>query len=418
MLLTILDETLEDFRRAYNDGILGGDVVGRVLDTEYEGHIYVAGLMAGDSGQYGRYSRIGRWEIHDLSGDIIPSGDEDVEIFISPNSDNLAAFYQGHRIEDVHVAKYRTDFTARIAGIVDCELLAGKTVFIIGAGSVGSQMGMHLVRAGVARFTIVDFDTVEAANLCRCEYSVDDIGRYKTFAMRNRLLGVNPYVQVETLQVNMMEIDDDELLAYIERADLVVSAADDNASEHKLNALAHSITPVVYPALYSRASAGEVIFTVPGGPCYQCITGGLRSVSDAPSKGDWDYTTAGALKAEPGLGVDISHVVVIASKVALSLLLTDARGADTPGIIDRNRNLIFVSNVGQEMYGVAFEPFGAVWAETQVNYRCHVCHAKATASNSESLSRIREIVSRAKPVELSGMITSRDEGVETGMDGK
>ena len=261
-------------------------------------------------------------------------------------------------------------------GIVDCELLAEKTVFIIGAGSVGSQMAMDLVRAGVGRFVVVDFDTVEAANLCRCEYSVADIGRYKTLALKDRLLGVNPFIQVETYQRNVMDMGNEELLGLIERSDLAMSAIDDPGAEHRLNALAHTLTPAIYPGLYSLASAGEVIFTVPGGPCYQCVIGGLRWASDAPSRGDWDYTTPGDLRAEPGLGIDIKHTVIIACKIALDLLMSHAKDSDAVGVIDFQRTIALVSNGIREMYGIQFEPMGIVWAETEVNQDCEICSVR------------------------------------------
>jgi len=222
---------------------------------------------------------------------------------------------------------------------------------------------------------------------------VSDIGRYKTLALRERLLGVNPYAEVETFQRNVRGMGDDDLVMLIERSDLVVSAADDPAAEHRLNAIAHSLVPVVYPALYSRASGGEVIFTMPGSPCYQCVVGTLRSVSGTPSRGEWDYTTAGDLKAEPGLGVDIEHVVVIASKIGLALLMTSVEGSGVAKLIDRQHTAVFVSNQRQGIYNLPFEPFGVIWAETDVNENCVVCRVKM--KDEATLSKARALVAKA-----------------------
>ena len=401
MRLVILDETLKECRRTYEEGGSGGNIIGRILDTDEEGHIYVAALRISASGWYGQYQWIGRWEMRDRPASEQPPTGEYLQLFLSPDGDDMSAFYKGHKIEDIHIANYSTDFSARIAGIVDCEALAGKMVFIIGAGSAGSQIGMHLVRAGVGRYTLVDFDTVEAANLCRCEYSVEDIGRYKTLALRDRLLGINPFVQVETHQRNVMQMDDEELLGIIEDSDLVMGAADDPSAEHRVNTLAHSLAPVIYPGLYSRASGGEVIFTVPGGPCYQCVIGSLRSVSDAPSRGEWDYTTAGDLKAEPGLGIDISHTVIIASKVALGLLMSHMEDSDVAGVIDSRRTLALVSNGTQELYGIPFEPMGILWAETEVNENCEICRVRGE-DHDALLAQVRARVAAAAVMDLPG----------------
>jgi molybdopterin/thiamine biosynthesis adenylyltransferase len=381
MRLVVLDETIKRCKSGLRKS---GSITGRVFDTMLEGHIYVAELLPISITECPEMpQRIGRWEIYEISKSTAPIGGEVVELFLSPDNNDLLVFYKGDRVEDVQMVNYKTNFSARIQGIVDCKLLAEKRVLIIGAGSVGSKIAMYLIRTGIGRLAIVDFDLVEAANLCRCEYFVEDIGRYKTFALRDRLLSVNPWVQVETYQQNMMEMEDDELIRLIERCDIVVSAADDAAAEQRLNAIAHSVVPVVYPALYSRASGGEVIFTVPGSSCYQCIVGSLRGISDAPSRGEWDYTTAGDLKAEPGLGIDIDYVVCIASKIALALLMSKVEDSDIARLIDSRRTVIFVSNQRQEMYGVPFEPFGTVWAETGINKDCIVC-SEAPFSESEN----------------------------------
>ena len=212
-------------------------------------------------------------------------------------------------------------------------------------------------------------------------------------------MNVNPRAEVETRQQNVKEIKDKELLELIRRSDLVVSAADDPVAEQRLNALAHSSVPVVYPALYSRASGGEVIFTVPGGPCYQCVVGTLRSVSGVPSRGEWDYTTAGDLKAEPGLDIDIDHVVVIASKIALALLMDDVEGSGIARMIDRGRTVVFVANQRQEIYGLPFEPFETVWAETEINRNCAVCQVRKE-DDDNLLSAVRARVAKAAAVDF------------------
>lgn len=399
MQLVILDETIKKCKR-WKGIKSSGSIAGRVRETMLEGHIYVVELLPILGSRRAEIPQwIGEWKICELSASTVPVGEGDVELFLSPDNDDLLAFYKGKRVEDIQIVNYRTDFSARIRGIVDSQLLAEKRVFIIGCGSVGSKMAMYLVRAGVGKFTIIDFDTVEVTNLCRCEYFVEDIGRYKTLALQDRLLSVNPWVEVETRQENVMEIEDDELLELIKRSDIVVSAADDPAAEQRLNALAHSLAPVVYPALYSRAAGGEVIFTVPDGPCYQCVVGSLRSVSDAPSRAEWDYTTAGDLKAEPGLGIDIDYVVVIASKIALALLMSDVEGSDVAKIIDKRRTAIFVSNGNQEMYGLPFRAFDTMWAETEINKDCVVCQARKGYDDA-LLSEVRNQVAKAAKIDF------------------
>ena len=57
--------------------------------------------------------------------------------------------------------------------------LAAATVGIAGAGGLGSNCALHLVRSGVGRLVIADFDVVNDSNLNRQFYFRDQIGRKK-----------------------------------------------------------------------------------------------------------------------------------------------------------------------------------------------------------------------------------------------
>jgi len=73
-------------------------------------------------------------------------------------------------------------------------------VGLAGAGGLGSNCALNLVRAGFLRLTIVDFDKVSASNLDRQFYFLDQIGLSKTSALADNLKRINP-----TLKLNMVE---------------------------------------------------------------------------------------------------------------------------------------------------------------------------------------------------------------------
>jgi sulfur carrier protein ThiS adenylyltransferase len=68
---------------------------------------------------------------------------------------------------------------------------------IAGAGGLGSNCALHLVRVGFRRLTIVDFDIVTAPNLDRQFYFLDQIGMPKVKALKENLLRVNPQLQLD-----------------------------------------------------------------------------------------------------------------------------------------------------------------------------------------------------------------------------
>lgn len=65
-------------------------------------------------------------------------------------------------------------------------------VHIIGCGSVGSAIAENLVRCGVTRLTLWDFDTVEPKNIANQMFSAQDIGSPKVEALRDILIDINP----------------------------------------------------------------------------------------------------------------------------------------------------------------------------------------------------------------------------------
>jgi len=90
------------------------------------------------------------------------------------------------------------------------ELLIGKdginklqnsNVAVFGIGGVGGYVVEALVRSGLGKITIVDNDTVDISNINRqIIATTKNIGQYKVDVMRERILDINPDVEVKTLK--------------------------------------------------------------------------------------------------------------------------------------------------------------------------------------------------------------------------
>jgi len=65
-----------------------------------------------------------------------------------------------------------------------------------GAGGLGSNAALALVRCGFRDFEILDKDTVEPSNLNRQQFNIDDIGRPKVEALKDRMLRINPDLNI------------------------------------------------------------------------------------------------------------------------------------------------------------------------------------------------------------------------------
>ena len=90
-------------------------------------------------------------------------------------------------------------FEEGLARYLDTGFLAylrGVRVGIAGAGGLGSNCAMHLLRSGFTDLVLADEDTVEPSNLNRQHFTLAQVGRPKVQALRDNLLAVNPDASV------------------------------------------------------------------------------------------------------------------------------------------------------------------------------------------------------------------------------
>ena len=96
-------------------------------------------------------------------------------------------------------------------------------VCILGLGGLGSNVAVLLARAGIGFLKLVDFDIVEASNLNRQQYRISHTGIKKTEAMKTIIKEINPFVEVETLDI---KVDRKNIYSIIGDIEIVVEAFD------------------------------------------------------------------------------------------------------------------------------------------------------------------------------------------------
>jgi molybdopterin/thiamine biosynthesis adenylyltransferase len=166
----------------------------------------------------------------------------------------------------------KSDLYSRNKGLLETEALARKKVGIVGLGSGGSPIAIELAKAGVGNFVLIDFDRLELSNVSRHICGINDLGRFKTFAVRDAILQKNPHASITTLEIDVNERRDECILA-LETADLLACASDNDRSRFFLNeiALKYKI-PALFGRAITRATGGDVLRVRPfQGPCYSCL---------------------------------------------------------------------------------------------------------------------------------------------------
>src|SRR6266566_1091819 len=96
------------------------------------------------------------------------------------------------------VARYSRHLIMPEVGMEGQKRLKAASVLLIGAGGLGSPLGLYLAAAGVGRIGLVDFDVVDFSNLQRqILHGTGDVGRPKIQSARDRLQSINPEVRIE-----------------------------------------------------------------------------------------------------------------------------------------------------------------------------------------------------------------------------
>jgi len=102
-------------------------------------------------------------------------------------------------------------------------LIQSKKIGIGGAGGLGSNCAIVLVRCGFRHFEIIDRDVIDASNLNRQQYYTNEIGLPKVDMLKTRLLSINPDADILIHQTSWHE---GNAADYFTGADFIVEAFD------------------------------------------------------------------------------------------------------------------------------------------------------------------------------------------------
>lgn len=154
-------------------------------------------------------------------------------------------------------------------GMEGQKKLKAASVLLIGAGGLGSPVGLYLAAAGIGRIGIVDFDVVDYSNLQRqIMHSTKDVGRPKLDSAKERLEGINPFVKIETHE---LRLSSENALALFAQYDIVVDGTDNFPTRYLVNdACVLTRKPNVYGSIF-RFEGQASVFATNDGPCYRCL---------------------------------------------------------------------------------------------------------------------------------------------------
>ena len=141
-------------------------------------------------------------------------------------------------------------------------------VMVVGAGALGNEVLKNLALMGVGNLFIVDFDTIEAANLSRSVlFRAEDNGQKKAEVAARRVKELNPDVHVQYFHG---DVNTALGLGVFRRMDAIIGCLDNREARLSINRFAYRLNkPWVDGAI--QELFGLVRVFVPGqGACYEC----------------------------------------------------------------------------------------------------------------------------------------------------
>lgn len=128
--------------------------------------------------------------------------------------------------------------TEMLIGAENIEKLKNSHVLVIGLGGVGSFSVESLARVGIGSLTICDHDTIAVSNINRQLCALHStVGKYKADVLHERILDINPKIQVHVIKKYYTAENRDEI--FHQKFDYIIDAIDSVTSKIDLIKTAH-----------------------------------------------------------------------------------------------------------------------------------------------------------------------------------
>ncbi|PCI28720.1 MAG: adenylyltransferase [SAR324 cluster bacterium] len=190
--------------------------------------------------------------------------------------------------------RYSRHIILKDIGIEGQMKIMESKVLIIGAGGLGSPIGLYLAAAGVGTIGIVDADVVDLSNLQRqIIHFTKDVDVPKVDSAAEKMRAINPDVQVKTYQ---KFVNADNILGIIEGYDFVIDGTDNFAAKFLIND-ACVMAKIPYSHGGILRFTGQTMTIIPGETaCYRCVFKEAPPANSVPT-----CSSAGVLGAIAGM---------------------------------------------------------------------------------------------------------------------
>jgi sulfur-carrier protein adenylyltransferase/sulfurtransferase len=211
-----------------------------------------------------------------------------------PSFDPFENRLHGISLSSQEVARYSRHLIMPEVALEGQKRLKAARILLIGAGGLGSPLGLYLAAAGIGRIGLVDFDLVDFSNLQRqIIHGTPDVGRPKLQSAKDRMQAINPEVQID---LHETALKSENALSILDPYDIVIDGTDNFPTRYLVNDACVLLgKPNVYGSIF-RFDGQASVFFPPQGPCYRCLYPQPPPPGEVPSCAE-----GGVLGMLPGL---------------------------------------------------------------------------------------------------------------------
>ena len=192
------------------------------------------------------------------------------------------------------LARYSRHLSLREIGVQGQEKLKAAKVLLVGAGGLGSPAALYLAASGVGTIGVIDNDRVDVSNLQRqVLYDTQSVGQPKAEAAKQRLLALNPEIELAAHAVELRAANAREIFS---KYDIVLDGTDRFATRYLSNDTCVILRKPLVSAAIHRFEGQAMTYVPDHGPCYRCL------FSEPPADGLVpNCAEAGVLGVLPGV---------------------------------------------------------------------------------------------------------------------
>lgn len=197
-------------------------------------------------------------------------------------------------------------------------------IVIIGCGGLGNPIARLVTRLGVGKLVLIDNDRVEIENLNRDGFELEDVGKNKAEALKEKLERTfdKHSMRIRAIPENVLNIPLNEI---IEGVDLVITATDNTSSRIYVNDICvETTTRMIDAGFTTDGLRGHVRLIIPGETaCLRCTYFDLPSPEKTNLKGKLNLgaKTGYAISPAPTL----TFLASLAAMMAFDILFEISR---------------------------------------------------------------------------------------------